>query len=101
MVAIIDLKLQSEQVKYWSPSQLLRSFFPIFLLHLVTSTLVKRLRPYSLALTSTESLQHIQLKLYLSGCNLVVGGLGWAVHPYILGLIPTKSSPKLPDTWFW
>ena len=33
--------------------------------------------------------------------SLVVGGLGWAGDPDILGPIPTKSSPGLPDTWFW
>ena len=31
----------------------------------------------------------------LSGCKLVVRGLGWAVNLDILGSIPTKCSPEL------
>ena len=35
------------------------------------------------------------------GCNIVVGGLGWAVDQDILGLIPTRSFLVLPDTQIW
>ena len=38
---------------------------------------------------------------YPLGCSLVVGGLGWAVGPDILGSIPTRSSPGLSNTRFW
>ena len=36
-----------------------------------------------------------------SGYNLVVGGLWWAVELNMLGSIPIRSFPGLPNTRFW